>query len=56
MLTAIGLVNGKPWGGALKMREWKMQEWKLQEKTSSRGGNCRSGKYGSENVWKNVRT
>ena len=22
----------------------------------SRGGNCRSGKYGSENVWKTVRT
>ena len=55
--------------GALKMREWKMQEWKLQEKTAEveiagvekagvdrTGGKCRSGKYGSENVWKTVRT
>ena len=55
--------------GALKMREWKMQKWKLQEKTAEveiagvekagvdrTGGKCRSGKYGSENVWKTVRT
>jgi len=46
-----------------------MQEWKLQEKTAEveisgvekagvdrTGGKCRSGKYGSENVWKTVRT
>ena len=37
------------------MREWKMQEWKLQEKTAE-VLNCRSGKYGSENVWKTVGT
>jgi len=46
-----------------------MQEWKLQEQTAEveiagvekagvdrTGGKCRSGKYGSENVWQTVRT
>ena len=51
------------------MQEWKLPEWRKQEQIARMdntgvekagvdctGGKCRSGKYGSENVWKTVRT
>ena len=55
------VLNDRPdsvYKGALKMQEWKLQEKTAEVEIAGvekagvdrTGGNCRSGKYGSENV------